>query len=97
MPERPEYERGAILPSGWMVQGNADDADSSELLYVISLNTGKIGAQRKLFPMYALLLLTNLLEIHRVLAGTQGSGGGDTAEQKKQSLLDQIRRLTLES
>ena len=92
------------MPSGWMVQGSADDADSSELLYVISLNTGKIGAQRKLFPMYALLLLTNLLEIHRVLAGTQGSGGGgggggggDTAEQKKQSLLDQIRRLTLES
>ena len=114
VPEREEYERGAILPSGWMVQGGSggggsgDSGDgSSELLYVISLNTGKIGAQRKLFPMYALLLLTNLLELHRVLTEAGPECGGDEApdaaaaeqierKKSKRDLLEKIRSLTRE-
>ena len=55
---------------------------------------------------YALLLLTNLLEIHRVLgeAGPEGGGGeapdaaaAEQSERKKQDLLEKIRTLTLES
>jgi len=74
---------------------------------VISLNTGKIGAQRKLFPMYALLLLTNLLELHRVLTEAGPDGGGDEApdaaaaeqierKKSKRDLLEKIRSLTRE-
>ena len=74
---------------------------------MISLNTGKIGAQRKLFPMYALLLLTNLLELHRVLTEAGPDRGGDEApdaaaakqierKKSKRDLLEKIRSLTRE-
>ena len=69
---------------------------------MISLNTGKIGAQRKLFPMYALLLLTNLLELHRVLTEAGPDGGGEEAPEQierkksKRDLLEKIRSLTRE-
>ena len=56
--------------------GSGSSDEGTDVVYTISIDPAKIGVSAAMFGTIGLLLLNNLLELHRALLGGGGGGGG---------------------
>ncbi|KAL1496174.1 hypothetical protein AB1Y20_014791 [Prymnesium parvum] len=87
VPVQPQYQRGEVLPSGWLIEphdGSSDEADEKTVItYVIQMKADLLGVEVNLESArrVAHILLPSILSLHAALDGPAAAGGSAPAAE----------------